>query len=167
MLQLYFANIDFLFVCLFHVSLFACFSLNTFRCLFLCFASFSRKFKYAFVPFINTFTLFFGLFYRAIFLILGVCECLTIICLAHCWIVSNCVCVWMQLGEEQIYDLERGDNKVGRFFNNVLAKIRNSFACLWKFHYCYTPREWVMYVLFVFFIGNYNSLESNCVFSRR
>lgn len=29
-----------------------------------------------FVPFINTFTLFFGLFYRHFFLILGVCGCL-------------------------------------------------------------------------------------------
>lgn len=88
MLQLYFANIDFCLFVLFHVSLcclLACFSLNTFRCLF-CFASFSRKFKYAFCSIYKYFyTFFFGLFYRHFFLILGecVCVCLTIICLVE------------------------------------------------------------------------------------
>lgn len=86
MLQLYFANIDFLFV-LFHVSLcclLAYFSLNTFRCLF-CFASFSRKFKYAFCSIYKYFYTFFLVCFTAIFSLSweSVCVCLTIICLVE------------------------------------------------------------------------------------
>lgn len=132
MLQLYFANIDFLFV-LFHVSLcclLACFSLNTFRCLFSFVLLLSREnLNMHFVPFINTFTLFFWFVLPPFFHYLGSVWVFDNNLLS--WIVSKfgrvCVClvVWMQLGTN-IYDLRGEDSTKLGDFNNVLAKIRNS-----------------------------------------
>lgn len=63
MLQLNFANIDFFIFVFFSFQLVACFSLNTFQMAFCLVLLLSREnLNMHFVPFINTFTLFFGFF---------------------------------------------------------------------------------------------------------
>lgn len=117
MLQLYFANIDFLFLFCFMSQLVLLFLKYTLRCLFSFVLLLSREnLNMHFVPFINTFTLFFwfGLFYRHFSLSWErVCVCLTIICLVELFpSVSVCSCYECSSGNKYIRFV---DNKVGRF----------------------------------------------------